>query len=136
MSSLRWLAGSSCRTLRAAAERPALPLVREALRAAAERSLLLRLRALDLDCLDSELRAAAEWPSRFNAPRVARERVDDTLRSPFAALFVALFALRRVFSDVLPFFGDLSFTPARRALFKPIVIACLLERAPCLPSRT
>ena len=29
-----------------------------------------------------------------------------------------------------------SFTPARRAFDKPIAIACLAERAPCLPSRT
>jgi hypothetical protein len=36
---------------------------------------------------------------------------------------------------VLAVFDGLAFTPARRALDKPIAIACLAERAPCLPSR-
>jgi len=47
----------------------------------------------------------------------------------------ALSALLRVLLDVVPFFGGRSFTPARRAFDKPIAIACLVERAPCLPSR-
>ena len=32
--------------------------------------------------------------------------------------------------------GAGSFTPARRALERPMAIACFGERAPCLPSRT
>src|SRR5438876_7740858 len=44
-------------------------------------------------------------------------------------------ALRRVRADVLPFFGGGSLTPARRALERPMAMACLAERAPCLPSR-
>src|SRR5262249_37933794 len=32
-------------------------------------------------------------------------------------------------------FGGGSFTPARRALESPMAIACLVERAPCFPSR-
>ena len=47
----------------------------------------------------------------------------------------ALFALRRVFADVVPFFGGGNATPARRAFESPIAIACFVERAPCLPSR-
>jgi hypothetical protein len=32
--------------------------------------------------------------------------------------------------------GGGSFTPARRAFDNPIAIACFVDRAPCLPSRT
>ncbi len=32
--------------------------------------------------------------------------------------------------------GRPSFTPDRRAFERPMAIACLVERAPCLPSRT
>jgi hypothetical protein len=42
----------------------------------------------------------------------------------------------RVLADALPFFGAGSFTPARLAFDSPIAIVCLVERAPCLPSRT
>jgi hypothetical protein len=31
--------------------------------------------------------------------------------------------------------GAGSFTPARRALDNPMAMACLADRAPCLPSR-
>jgi hypothetical protein len=41
----------------------------------------------------------------------------------------------RVRLPVAPFFGALSGTPARRAFDRPIAIACLADRAPCLPSR-
>jgi len=44
-------------------------------------------------------------------------------------------ACLRVSFDALLFFGTANFTPARRALDRPIAIACLAERAPCLPSR-
>jgi hypothetical protein len=46
----------------------------------------------------------------------------------------ALLAAR--FVDAFPFFGGLSGTPARRAFDNPIAIACFVDRAPCLPSRT
>src|SRR6266566_4127028 len=45
-------------------------------------------------------------------------------------------ALLRVRSLVLPFLGGGRSTPARRALDRPIAIACFVDRAPCLPSRT
>src|SRR5437773_8900641 len=44
-------------------------------------------------------------------------------------------ALLRVFSVVRPFAGGGSSTPARRALLRPMAIACFVDRAPCLPSR-
>src|SRR5438128_12155031 len=44
-------------------------------------------------------------------------------------------ALLRVFSVVRPFAGGGSSTPARRALLRPMAMACFVERAPCLPSR-
>src|SRR5262249_4117027 len=78
---------------------------------------------------------AAECPSRFKAPLVARDRFAETFRRrpafPFAT---SRRALDCVFAEV-PFFGG-SFTPDRRAFESPIAIACLVERAPCLPSRT
>ena len=43
-------------------------------------------------------------------------------------------ACLRVFFD--PFSGGGKSTPARRAFERPMAIACLAERAPCLPSRT
>jgi hypothetical protein len=50
--------------------------------------------------------------------------VDTTLRPP------------RDLAGVLRLGAGGSFTPARRAFDNPIAIACLVERAPCLPSRT
>src|SRR5437667_7389650 len=44
-------------------------------------------------------------------------------------------ALLRVFSVVRPFAGGGSSTPARRALLRPMALACFVDRAPCLPSR-
>jgi len=73
--------------LRAAAERPAAPFVRAAFRAAADRCDAERRRALDRACFAKARDDAALVPSRFNAPRTARERVPDTLRRgrlPFA----------------------------------------------------
>src|SRR5207245_117853 len=67
---------------------------------------------------------AAVWPSRFSATSVARERLRD------GADRAGLRVVRAV-----PGFGGRS-TPARRAFDSPIAIACLAERAPCLPSRT
>jgi hypothetical protein len=62
--------------------------------------------------------------------RACRESARDE-----AALLPSRLALRRVFSDVVPFLGGGSFTPALRAFDSPIAIACLVERAPCLPRR-
>jgi hypothetical protein len=104
-------------------------LVRAAFRAAADRCAAVRRRALERACRASDRGAAAERPSRLSACLTARERLADglfcDLRGP---------VLRRLLAAAFPFFGI--FTPARRALDKPIAIACLLDRAPCLPSRT
>src|SRR5205085_830268 len=43
--------------------------------------------------------------------------------------------LRRVFSETRPLAGGGSFTPDRRAFESPMAMACLADRAPCLPSR-
>jgi hypothetical protein len=40
------------------------------------------------------------------------------------------------FVDAFAFFGAGRFTPERRAFERPIAIACFVDRAPCLPSRT
>ena len=118
----------------AAAWRPRAPFVRAARRAAARRFAGERRRAADEACLDSALREAALRPSRFNALRTARDRRLDGRdfrreeRLAFSALFRVLgFALRP---------GGGKCTPARRAFDNPMAIACLDERAPCLPSRT
>src|ERR671914_995258 len=112
----------------AAAERLAGPLVRAAFFAAAERWDALRRRALARACRESDLGDAADRPSRLSALLIARDRLADgrfcALRRPVE---------RRVFAAAFPFFGI--FTPARRALDSPIAIACLVDRAPCLPSR-
>jgi hypothetical protein len=66
---------------------------------------------------------------------VARERFrEGDLRLLLCARFVSREAFRRVAFD--PVLGGGSFTPARRALDKPIAIACRADRAPCLPWRT
>src|ERR1700761_7448090 len=79
---------------------------------------------------------AAAGPSRFRACMVARDRFAETgaffLDWPFAW---SRAAWDRVFSVTFPCFGTGRSTPARRALERPIAIACLVERAPCLPSR-
>jgi hypothetical protein len=48
---------------------------------------------------------------------------------------LAYSALRLVLAFA-PAGGGGNFTPARRAFDKPMAIACFVERAPCLPSRT
>src|SRR6185312_5964794 len=121
--------------LRAAAERPFAPLVRAAFFAAAERWPDVRLRAALRACFDSAFFDAAEWPSRFNALLLARERLAEVRFEDdfFAADFFDAVFLPPFFAP-LPFFG--TSTPARRASDNPIAIACSVERAPCLPSRT
>jgi len=54
---------------------------------------------------------------------------------PARPLLKAAFALRRVSAEASPSSGASKFTPERRAFDKPMAIACLVERAPCLPSR-
>ena len=120
---------------RAAARRPRRPLVRTAFCAATERDRAPRFRAVDRACLASALLEAALRPSRRRAEVVARcLRADGFL--PDRLRLKACWAFRRVFSDVVPFSGARSFTPARRAFESPIAIACLVDRAPCFPSRT
>ena len=86
---------------------------------------------------DNDFFEAAWRPSRRSAFEDARERTLDVVfllaRWP-RLLSAAAFFL--VASDVLPFAGGGSFTPSRRALDSPIAMACLVERAPCLPRRT
>ena len=65
------------------------------------------------------------------------DRVRDRLApAPLRPLDNARLALVRVSADAFPFFGGGSLTPARRALDRPIAMACFDERAPCFPSRT
>src|SRR2546426_4905297 len=122
--------------LRAAALRSEGPLVLAALRAAADRAPAVRFCAADLACRASALFEAAVCPSRLSAAVIARERRVDAGFGPRAPAATARLALLRVFSEAAPFFGGGSFTPARRALDKPMAIACLVDCAPCLPSRT
>src|SRR5260370_71742 len=85
---------------------------------------------------DNAVSDAALWPSPFSFFTIARDR--------FAHFFLpGLFPVRRsraaclrVSFGALLFLGAANFPPARRALDRPIAIACLAERAPCLPSRT
>src|SRR5207244_5039199 len=107
---------------------------RAARRAAARRADAGRRRAADLAWLDNDFRDAAPRVSRFRARLIARERRGAgrvrrrAARLAYCALcFVLAFA---------PAGGRPSLTPARRALDKPMAIACFVDRAPCLPSRT
>jgi hypothetical protein len=121
----------------AADRRSAGPLVlaarcADALRAAGE-----RFRAEVRACRDNCAVDAAERPSLSSARRVARERGVETIRlRPLRPSRNARSAALRVRADVVPFRGGGRLTPARRAFESPMAIACLAERAPCLPSRT
>ena len=77
---------------------------------------------------------AARCGSRFRAASVARDRRGDgrVWRWPARFADAALCLVRSVAEGG----GEGSFTPARRAFDKPIAIACFVEAAPCLPSRT
>lgn len=106
--------------------------VRAALRAASERLDAVRFDAARCPCRDNAVFDAARRGSRLSAFFVARERVGDGLCGCRPAA-VSSAAFRRV-----DFFADLlagTFTPARRASDRPIAIACLALRAPCLPCR-
>src|SRR5262249_51486781 len=106
--------------------------VRAAFCAAALRARLPRCAALFDACLEIARWLAEDLGSRFNAPDVARERVRDVLRSAFRPAAESWAALLRTEDEPL---GVPSFTPARRAFESPIAMACLVERAPCFPSR-
>ena len=110
------------------------PFVRAARRAAALRATAGRRRAAAVAWRAKAFGEAAARPSRFNAVRVARERRGEgrlrllpARRADSALRLVDAFALAG---------GRGSFTPARRAFESPIAMACFVERAPCLPSRT
>jgi hypothetical protein len=66
---------------------------------------------------------------------MARDRVADGFLR-LRPRFNACVALRRVLAEAFPFFGAFNFTPARLAFDKPMAMACLVDRAPCFPSRT
>src|SRR5213075_994979 len=108
--------------------------VRAAFFAAAERERAERCLATRFACLDNAWLDAERRLSRLSARLVARERFEEGfLRRPVRPFARSRFAWRFVRS--LPRFGGGSFTPARRALERPIAIACSGERAPCSPSR-
>ena len=110
--------------------------VRAAFFAAAERSAALLPRATERACFESACFDAAARPSRLSALSVACERFRDVgFAPPSFAFSRSRLAFSRVSSGTIPFFGGGSFTPARRALERPIAIACFVERAPCTPSR-
>jgi hypothetical protein len=120
----------------AAARRLAGPLVCAPFLADADLLAALRRRAADRACLASAWGDAALRPSRLSRFSIARERRAEVFfLPPLLAFRVSRAAARRVASEVVPFFGGLSCTPARRALDNPIAIACLVELAPCFPSR-
>jgi hypothetical protein len=99
--------------------------------------LVLRRRAAVLACFESAFPDAALRPSFFRARLVAvlrRREGDLALRRPWPVATSRL-AERRVRLEVVPSFGASSGTPARRALERPMAIACFVLRAPCLPSR-
>ena len=122
--------------LRAALRNSAVPLVFTALIAERCRAPRPRFCAAVYAWRDKLACEAAECPSRCSAAEVALDRVLDG--RPLCALrpfCVSRLACSRVCSEVLPFFGGASFTPARRAFDSPIAMACCGERAPCFPSR-
>lgn len=110
--------------------------VRAALIAAAERSAGERFRAVARACFERASLDAAPRPSRLSALSVACERFRDGFFAPSSfAFWRSRFAFFLVSSGTVPFSGGGSFTPARRALERPMAIACFVERAPCSPLR-
>lgn len=101
--------------------------------AAAERSAAVRrLAVLDAWRDRADLDAGLAL-SRLRARVVARARVAD-FAWPSCAASLSCLALRRVAAPA--FLGEGRSTPARRAFDRPMAMACLVERTPCLPSRT
>src|SRR5918999_621076 len=109
-------------------------LVAAAFLAERERDLADRFLAALRACRESARFVAALRPSRFKALSVACERFRDFLvAARFAPLRLSRFACSLVSSEAFSVGGRS--TPARRAFDNPIAIACLVERAPCFPSR-
>jgi hypothetical protein len=109
--------------------------VRTAFIAAAFRAAGERCRAALLACRANAACEAAVRPCRFNARLAARDR-----RGAGFCLRPAVAPREAYLADFLveafePAGGGGSFTPARRAFESPIAIACLVELAPCFPSR-
>jgi hypothetical protein len=71
----------------------------------------------------------------LSARLAARDRRGDGERRLRFAARLAVFALRFV-DDFALDGGAGRFTPARLAFVSPIAIACFVDAAPCLPSRT
>ncbi len=116
---------------------PPVRLPRNASRASAHFDLpdRLRARAADFAWRDSARWDAAPRPSRFKAALVARERLAEGFPAAWLRpLAESRAAWARVRAETLPLGGG-SLTPARRAFERPMAMACLVDRAPCLPSR-
>lgn len=110
--------------------------VRAAFFAAADRSAALCRRAAVRAWRASAGFDAACLLSLFRTWVVARLRLGDVRRLlPSLVRAYSRLACCRVFSGTVPLSGGGSFSPARRALERPMAIACLVERAPCFPSR-
>jgi hypothetical protein len=74
----------------------------------------------------------------FLKPRASRENVGRKVYGVTSSGLCGsrLVACALVLAEALPLRGGPNLTPARRAFERPIAIACLAERAPCLRSRT
>ena len=108
--------------------------VRAAFFAEAERERAERCFATRFACLDNAPLDAERRLSRLSARFVARDRFrEGFLRRPARPFARSRFAWR--FVRCGPRFGGGNFTPALRALDRPMAIACSGERAPCSPSR-
>jgi hypothetical protein len=115
----------------AAIERSRGPFVRAARCAERERLAAERCRADTVPWRERARFDAVRRGSRFSARLIARERfAEGRLRLVRAAPD----DLAPDFRADFPFAGTR--TPARRALERPIAIACFADRAPCFPSRT
>jgi hypothetical protein len=86
-------------------------------------------------CREKAALETVDLGSRFSAPSVLRERLAEGILHGCScpSLYSRSARSRTVFD---PLFGGCSGMPALRALLRPIAIACLADRAPCLPSRT
>ena len=120
--------------LRAASERPLRPLVCAARRADAERSVRVRLRATERAWLRNAFLEAALLMLAFQ-----RELSGFGATARWLRLFVfdplGRHAWHCAGSSQEPhLFWRAKTEAARRAFERPIVIACLVDRAPCLPS--
>jgi hypothetical protein len=108
--------------------------VRTAFFAAAERERAERCLATRFACLDNAPLEAERRLSRLSARFVARDRFrEGLLRRPARPFLRSRFAW--VFVRSGPRLGGGNFTPALRALDRPMAIACSGDRAPCSPSR-